>query len=100
MGFCDQYVLQSLTNAHNYTNEISLINRPLGYAGLRGIEEFPNVSKWFWALLERPGFQKGANIPGPNKYLAAEKMTDEEMNKISEPTVEWIAESMKRDAEA
>jgi glutathione S-transferase len=51
-------------------------------------------------LLERPGFQKGANIPGPNKYLAANKMTEEEMNRASVPTVKWIAESMKRDAEA
>ncbi|KAM6525860.1 Glutathione S-transferase 2 [Fusarium falciforme] len=70
------------------------------YSGLRSIEEFPNVSKWFWGLLERPGFQKGANIPGPNKYLATNKMTDEEMNKLSEPTVKWIAGTMKRDAEA
>jgi glutathione S-transferase len=51
-------------------------------------------------LLERPGFQKGANIPGPNKYLAANRMTEEEMNRASVPTVKWIAESMKRDAEA
>ncbi|KAK3305001.1 glutathione S-transferase [Chaetomium strumarium] len=70
------------------------------FSGLRAIEDFPNVSKWFWVLLERPGFQKGANIPGPNKYLATNKMTEEEMNKLAEPTVKWIAESMKRDAEA
>jgi glutathione S-transferase len=69
-----------------------------GFSGLRSIDEFSNVSKWFWALLDRPGFEKGGNIPGPNKYLATNKMTDQEMNKLSEPTIEWIAEAMRRDA--
>ncbi|KAH6630695.1 glutathione S-transferase [Chaetomium sp. MPI-SDFR-AT-0129] len=70
------------------------------YSGLRSIEDYPSVSKWFWGLLERPGFKKGANTPGPNKYLATNEMTEEEINKISEPTREWIAETMKRDADA
>jgi glutathione S-transferase len=36
------------------------------WAGL-DIEEFPNVKKWLYKLLERPGFEAGRHVPTPHK---------------------------------
>ncbi|KDN63542.1 putative glutathione S-transferase [Colletotrichum sublineola] len=70
------------------------------YSGLSTIDEFPYVKKWLFMLLQRPGFEKGRNAPGPHKYLKMNDMSEEELNNIAASLGSWVTDAMKRDAEA
>ncbi|KAK2024952.1 glutathione S-transferase [Colletotrichum zoysiae] len=70
------------------------------YSGLSTIDEFPHVKKWLFMLLERPGFEKGRNAPGPHKYLKMNDMSEQELNNIAASLGTWVTDAMKRDAEA
>lgn len=62
------------------------------------LAEFPHVGEWFNKLIQRPGFEKGRNVPVPHKHIQFNTMTDDEMNAIAAGGKVWIAELMKRDA--
>lgn len=70
------------------------------YCGLPTLDEFPSVVQWFEKLIKRPGFEKGRNVPVPHIHIRFNKLSDEEMNEIAAGGKSWIAELMKRDAEA
>jgi len=52
-----------------------------------------------YKLLERPGFEKGRNVPGPHIYLQLNELPDEELKKLGRERSVWVQEAMKRDAE-
>ena len=62
------------------------------------IEEFPNLKKWLFTLLERPGFEKGRNVPSPHTAFEQLKMSEEELDKKAESTRAWVQSGMKADA--
>ncbi|KAL4938878.1 hypothetical protein BDV06DRAFT_225560 [Aspergillus oleicola] len=68
------------------------------YSGVSGLEEFPHVKQWMYKLLERPGFEKGRNVPKPHMYLDMNDLSEEELNERAKYAVQWIQESMKNDA--
>ena len=49
-------------------------------------------------LLERPGFEKGRNVPSRHTHLDYEQSSDEELNKIAAGTRAWVQASMKEEA--
>lgn len=53
-----------------------------------------------YRLLNRPGFEKGRNVPQPHIYLQLNELPDEELKKIGQERSAWVQEGMKRDAEA
>ncbi|KAL4866852.1 hypothetical protein BDV12DRAFT_198826 [Aspergillus spectabilis] len=70
------------------------------YSGLSGIDEFPNVQKWMYKLLERPGFERGRHVPKPHIYLDLNKLSEEELNEMGKYGAQWIQDAMARDAAA
>lgn len=68
------------------------------YCGLPSLDEFPAVLQWFDRLIQRPGFEKGRNVPCPHAHIRFNDMSDEEMNEIAAGGRGWIAEPMRRDA--
>ncbi|KAF4446398.1 hypothetical protein F53441_9966 [Fusarium austroafricanum] len=69
------------------------------YSGLSQIDEFSRVKKWMYRLLERPGFEKGRNVPTPHIYLQLNELPSEELKKLGRERSAWIQEAMKGDAE-
>lgn len=67
------------------------------WAGLN-IDEFPHVKKWLFTLLERPGFEKGRNVPTPHTSFEHYKMTDEELDQKAEASRNWVQKGMAADA--
>ncbi|GKT70530.1 glutathione S-transferase [Colletotrichum tofieldiae] len=70
------------------------------FSGLSSIDEFPQVKKWFYKLLARPGFEEGRNAPGPHRYLKMNNMSEEELKNVAASLGTWVIDAMKRDAEA
>lgn len=68
------------------------------YSGLSQIDEFPHVKEWMYRLLERPGFERGRNVPNPHIYLQLNELPTEELKKMGRERSGWIKEAMKRDA--
>ncbi|KAH7321081.1 glutathione S-transferase [Stachybotrys elegans] len=70
------------------------------YSAVPELDEFPNVQKWMHRLLERPGFERGRNVPGPHYHMKLNELSEEEMNELSKARGAWVQVGMKRDAEA
>ncbi|KAI1320133.1 glutathione S-transferase [Xylariaceae sp. FL0255] len=68
--------------------------------GLQTMEEFPHVQKWMQKLLERPGFERGRNVPAPHYHLELNKLPEEEVVKLMRTRSAWVLEAMKKDADA
>jgi hypothetical protein len=67
------------------------------YAGV-SLDEFPLVDKWLHTLLQRPGFEKGRNVPDKHTAFETAKLTSEEMDKLAESSRAWIQKGMQDDA--
>ncbi|KAL6900353.1 glutathione S-transferase [Trichoderma evansii] len=67
------------------------------YAGV-SLDEFPHLDKWLHSLLQRPGFEKGRNVPDKHKAFEMAKLTSEEMDKLAEAGKAWIQKGMQDDA--
>ncbi|KAF3801475.1 Glutathione S-transferase-like protein tpcF [Colletotrichum gloeosporioides] len=67
------------------------------YSALSTIDDFPQIKKWLYLLLQRPGFEKGRNAPGPHKM---DDVSEQELNDIAALLGTWISDAMKRDAAA
>lgn len=65
------------------------------WAGV-SIEEFPNVKKWLATMLERPGVQKGFDVP--DKQEPRKALTKEEQDKIAAETRAWILQTNEHTA--
>jgi glutathione S-transferase len=72
-------------------------NIPKGSLSL-DIEEFPHLKKWLYALLERPGFERGRNVPTKHKAFDVLKLSEEEKEKQAEANRAWILKGMQDDA--
>lgn len=70
---------------------------PSAYAGV-SLDEFPHVDKWLHTLLQRPGFEKGRNVPDKHTAFEVAKLTSEEMDKRAEASRAWIQKGMQDDA--
>jgi glutathione S-transferase len=71
-----------------------------GWAGI-DLDEYPNVGKWYSSLLDRPGVQRGMNIPEPHPVQALmDDKTGEKAKEFEEYSRSWVLLGMKRDAEA
>jgi glutathione S-transferase len=70
------------------------------YSAVPELDEFPNVKKWMKMLFQRPGFDRGRNVPGPHYHYELNKLSEEELNELSKVRGEWVQIGMKRDAEA
>ncbi|KAJ8127246.1 hypothetical protein O1611_g6391 [Lasiodiplodia mahajangana] len=68
-------------------------------SGLKTMDEFPSVQKWMAKLLDRPGFEKGRNVPAPHFHIKLNEMSEEEAKKLMKPRSRWVLEGMKKDAE-
>lgn len=62
------------------------------------IEEFPNLKKWLYFLLERPGFEKGRHVPTPHTAFDQAKLSEAELDAKAESSRAWIQKSMKDEA--
>lgn len=51
-----------------------------------------------YKCLERPGFEKGRNVPSPHKALEHLSKTEEELKEMSMASRNWIQSQMKEDA--
>jgi glutathione S-transferase len=69
----------------------------LAWAGV-SLDEFPHVDKWLHTLLERPGFERGRNVPDRHTAFDLAKLTPEEMDKKAEASRNWIQQGMQADA--
>lgn len=66
-----------------------------GWAGV-DINEFPNLKAWEERMYERPGVDKGRNVPDPHYFK--EIMKDKEaIEKHAAETREWVQKGMKAD---
>ncbi|KAI5468025.1 glutathione S-transferase [Mariannaea sp. PMI_226] len=62
------------------------------------IEEFPNLKKWLYKLLERPGFEAGRNVPTPHIQFENNKLSEEELSARAAASRGWILKGMEEDA--
>ncbi|KAH8174375.1 glutathione S-transferase [Sarocladium implicatum] len=62
-------------------------------------EEFPALDKWFFKLLERPGFEAGRNVPTPHKALKHREQTEEELEAQAAGSKAWVQKGMKAEAD-
>lgn len=69
----------------------------VAWAGV-SLDEFPALHKWLYALLERPGFEKGRHVPTRHVAFDLAKLSAEEMDKKAEETRKWVQSGMQADA--
>ncbi|KAM0354221.1 hypothetical protein ACHAPU_001259 [Fusarium lateritium] len=62
------------------------------------LSEFPNLEKWLYKLLERPGFEAGRHVPTKHTAFETNKMSEEELEKRAAVSRGWIQTGMKEDA--
>ncbi|KAH8842389.1 hypothetical protein MCOR27_003617 [Pyricularia oryzae] len=62
------------------------------------IEPFPHLKAWLWKLKERPGLDKGRNVPTPHTALDHVGKSQEELDKMAEESRKWIQAGMAADA--
>lgn len=62
------------------------------------IDEFPNLKKWLFKLLKRPGFEKGRNVPSEHKAFELAKLSDEELDAKASGSRAWVQNGMQEDA--
>ena len=62
------------------------------------IAEFPNLEKWLYNLLERPGFEAGRNVPTPHTASEHKNMTEEELEAKAAGARNWVQAGMKVDS--
>ncbi|KAF4993906.1 hypothetical protein FGRMN_6153 [Fusarium graminum] len=62
------------------------------------LSEFPNLEKWLYRLLERPGFEAGRHVPTHHTAFDHNKMSEEELEKKAAGSRGWIQSGMKDDA--
>ncbi|CAM1502787.1 Fc.00g075630.m01.CDS01 [Cosmosporella sp. VM-42] len=62
------------------------------------IEEFPNLEKWLYKLLDRPGFEQGRNVPTPHTAFEHKNMTEEELEAKAAGARNWVQAGMKVDS--
>jgi len=67
------------------------------WAGIE-LDDFPSLKAWVVRMLERPGVQKGANVPSPHPMAKHTQMSDEEMDKMAAKTRDWVQSGMAEDA--
>lgn len=60
------------------------------------LDEFPHVEKWLHKLVERPGVERGRNVP--NRHTDLDDVSEEELQKKAEANRKWILEGMAADA--
>ncbi|GAB7340697.1 hypothetical protein MBLNU457_7085t1 [Dothideomycetes sp. NU457] len=69
-----------------------------GWAGVN-IDDFPTLKAWEERMWNRPGVQKGANVPDP--YKMKELLADpKKMEEHAAKSAQWVQQGMKEDAEA
>ena len=49
-------------------------------------------------LLQRPGFEKGRNVPKPHTAFDNDHLSEEELDKMANSTRNWVQQGMKADA--
>lgn len=62
------------------------------------IDEFPHLKAWLYKLLERPGFEKGRNVPVKHKAFETAKLSEEELEAMAAGPRAWVQQGMKADA--
>ncbi|KAF5673415.1 glutathione S-transferase [Fusarium heterosporum] len=62
------------------------------------LSEFPNLEKWLYKLLERPGFEAGRHVPTHHTAFDHNKMSEEELEQKAAASRGWIQSGMKADA--
>ncbi|KAL6863292.1 Glutathione S-transferase 2 [Amphichorda felina] len=63
------------------------------------INEFPNLKKWLFKCVERPGFEAGRHVPTKHTALDHFDKTDEELEAEAKKNSAWIMKGMKEDKE-
>ena len=63
------------------------------------INEFPNLKKWLFKCVERPGFEAGRHVPTKHTALDQFDKTDEELEAEAKKNSAWILKGMKEDKE-
>lgn len=62
------------------------------------IDEFPNLKKWLYKLLERPGFEKGRHVPTQHNAFELAKLSHEELDAKAAGPRAWVQKGMQEDA--
>jgi glutathione S-transferase len=70
----------------------------LDFSGLPSIAQYPEISKWFENLLQRPGFEAGRNVPRPHFHITLNNLPEDELDKFAEPGKKWQKEAREREA--
>jgi glutathione S-transferase len=66
------------------------------WAGVE-IDEFPALKSWVERMYERPGVEKGRNVPDPHKMRELSK-DQEKMKREAEKTKAWVQSGMAADS--
>jgi glutathione S-transferase len=56
------------------------------------------LNKWLYKLLERPGLDKGRNVPVKHSALEQNDKSEEELAKEAKYHSDWVQKGMKNDA--
>ncbi|TQS33543.1 hypothetical protein Golomagni_06108, partial [Golovinomyces magnicellulatus] len=62
------------------------------------VGEFPSLKKWLFDLKERPGFERGRNVPSPHTAFEHFDMTEEQLEAKASGAAAWVQAGMKADA--
>lgn len=62
------------------------------------IAEFPNLEKWLYRCLNRPGFEKGRHVPTPHTAFEHKDLTEEELEAKAASSRAWVQAGMKDEA--
>ena len=73
------------------------LTRAKEWAGV-DVGEFPNLKRWLYELLERPGFEAGRHVPAPHKAFELNDVSEEELEKKAAESRNWVQAGMKADA--
>ena len=62
------------------------------------ISPFTHLKAWVDRMLQRPGVEKGRNVPEPHLAFEREKLSEEELEAKAAKAREWIIRGMNQDA--
>jgi len=54
------------------------------FSGLPSLAAYPETTKWFDKLIQRPGFKAGRNVPRPHLHIMLNCLGEDELDKVAE----------------
>ncbi|KAH4345601.1 hypothetical protein HBH98_122060 [Parastagonospora nodorum] len=68
------------------------------FSGIPSLAPYPEITKWFNKLLQRPGFEAGRNVPRPHFHITLNDLGEDELDKVAEHGRKWQEEARENEA--